>query len=269
MLKLFFFIPFLFATNVNANVVAQVGATKITLKEFNKKYKEIKRTSINPPKPEVFLEDLIRFEVGVQEAKKKKLEKDPVVIERFKQELYKAYVEKSIGKKVEGIKVTTAEMRRFYKKNPELRTSHILIEFKPNATPQQISEAKKRAEEIYAEVKKSKRPFAELAKIYSDDNFSKANGGDIEYQTRITVAPTYYDAAVKMKVGQIKGLVRTLYGFHIIKLTGVKSYDNANKRRIRMAVFDQKRARIFNRFFNKLKSKYKIKKNTKLLSKRK
>jgi peptidyl-prolyl cis-trans isomerase C/peptidyl-prolyl cis-trans isomerase D len=121
-------------TSKEEEVVAVVGAKKITLEEFNKKYSEVKSQSINPPSKQLFLEDLVRYEVGLQEASKRKLENDPVVKEHFNQELYKALVEKEIGAKVQDIKVSETEMAEWYKKNPEIRTSHILIEFKQGAT---------------------------------------------------------------------------------------------------------------------------------------
>ena len=70
-----------------------------------------------------------------------------------------------------------------------------------------------------------------------------------------------------MKVGEIKGPIRTLYGFHIVKLTGKRSYSQANKMQIRAGVFDQKRALIFNRYFKRLKKKYKITVNKSVLKK--
>ena len=246
-------------------VVATVGGKKITLTEFKKKFRDVQQNSINPPKPEVFLEDLIRFEMGVQEAEKLNLRNDPIVQERFKQEMYKALLEKKLGKEVEAIKVNEKEMQNWYKSNPELRLSHILIEFSPTATPEQIQEAKKRAEEIYSEVIKSKRPFEELVRLYSDDSLSKNTGGDINYQSRLTIVPPVYDTALGMKIGQIKGLVRTQYGFHILKLTGKRSYDQANKRTIRTGVFDFKRKKIFDSYFEKLSQNYNVKRNQQVL----
>jgi parvulin-like peptidyl-prolyl isomerase len=254
-----------FSSALRAQVVATVGNTKITLEEFKKKYDEVKRQAINPPTPDLFLEDLVRFEVGVQEANKRGLKNDPQVQDRFNQELYKALVEKEIGKKVDGIKVNEDEMKSYYKKNPEIRSSHILIEFKPDATQEQRDTALARAQEIYKEVKASKRPFEELVRIYSDDSLSKVNGGDIGFQSRMTVVPTYYDALARMKKDEINGPVRTLHGFHILKKTDIRSYENANKKQLRAAVFEEKRTEIFNRFFDGLKSRYSIEKNEALL----
>jgi peptidyl-prolyl cis-trans isomerase C/peptidyl-prolyl cis-trans isomerase D len=246
-------------------VVATVGKKQITLKEFKKKYSEVKKNTFNAPEPKVFLEDLIRYEMGLQEARKKKLDKDPVVKDRFNQEMYKILLEKEIGDEVSKIKVNEKEMRAYYKRNPEVRLSHILIEFKPTATKKEIAKAKKRAEEILAEVKKSKRPFEELVKLYTDDSITKNTGGDIQYQSRVTIVPPVYEAALKMKIGQIRGLVRTQYGFHILKLTGKRNYQQANKRQIRAAVFDFKRKKVFDKYFSKLSQKYKVKRNQQVL----
>lgn len=245
----------------STNIVAQVGKKAITAEEFNKKYNEVKSQTINPPTKELFLEDLIRYEVGLQEAEKRGFQKDPIVLERLNQEMYKALLEKDIGPRIQKIQVSDKEMQTWYANNPELRTSHILIEYKAGATPQQIAEARKRANEIIEEVKKSKRPFEELVKLYSDDALSKQAGGDIGWQSKVTLVPGYYSAALAMKVGEVKGLIETQFGFHIIKLTGRRSFENANKRQIRAAVFDEKRKQIFNEYFDNLKKSYSIKEN--------
>ena len=257
----------LFSLSIHAQVLATAGNKKITLNYFNDRYSKIKRQVINAPKPEVFLEDLIRYEIGLQEARKRKLENDPRVRQKMNEELYKGLIETSIGSTVQDIKVTEEEMKAYYKNNPEVKTSHILIEFPPGASEKQIAAARKRAREIYAKVKKSKRPFEELVKLYSDDTLSRAIAGDIGYQSRVTLVPTYYETALKMKTGQIRGLVRTRYGFHIIKLTGIRSYAEANKQQVRAAVFDTKRKEVFDQFFVRLKKNYKINVNRLALKK--
>ncbi len=248
------------------DVVATVGTKKITVEEFTKKYNDVKQQTINPPTKALFLEDLVRYELGVQEAEKRNLEKDPRVQEAIRQELYKGLLEKELGQRVQKIQVSEKEMESWYKNNPEIRTSHILIEFKPGATAAQEAEAKKRAQEIYEEVSKSKRPFEELVKLYSDDPLSKQAGGDVGWQSRVTLVPSYYDTALSMKVGEVKGLIETQFGFHIIKVTGRHSYENANKKQVRSAVFDEKRREIFNDFFAKLKKGYTVKTNPGLLN---
>lgn len=249
------------------DVVATIGSQKITLDQFNKKYAEVlSQVSVNPPNKKLFLEDLVRYELGLQEARKRNLEKDPLVADRINQEMYKGLLEKELGKKVQNIKVSDAEMKEWYVKNPQIRLSVLIIEVKPGASAEQRAEAKKRATEILSEVKKSKRPFEELVRLYSDDTTTKNIGGDVGWQSRVTLNPAYYDAANKLKLNEMsQDLVETAFGFHIIKLTGKHSYEEAPKREIRMAVFDEKRKILFDEFFAGLKKQYKIETNPKLV----
>jgi len=184
----------------------------------------------------------------------------------MRQELYKALLEKELGDKVQKIQVSDKDMQEFYKKNPEIRFSHILIELKSGATAEQKAEARKRATEIWNEVKSSKRPFEELVRLYSDDPLSKQTGGDVGWQSRVTVVPVVYETVLGMKIGEVKGLIETQFGFHIVKVTGRRSYENANKRQLRAAVFDEKRRDIFNQYFEGLKKSYKIQINKGLIN---
>lgn len=242
-------------------VVAVAGNKSITLKDFNERYNEVAKKSLVPPAKDLFLEDLIRYEIGVQEALKRGIPDEPVVKERVRQEYYKGLIEKELGQKISEIKVTDKEMQQWYKDHPEIRSSHILVEFRPDATAEQKKAAKDRASEIYSEVKKSKRPFEELVGLYTDDVLSKRTGGDVGWQSRVTLAPTYYEAISKMKVGEVSGLVETQYGYHIIKVTGRRGYADADKRAIRAGVYDEKRNELFNAYFAKLKRQYTIKVN--------
>jgi peptidyl-prolyl cis-trans isomerase C/peptidyl-prolyl cis-trans isomerase D len=250
----------------DSTVVATVGSKRITLGEFNKKYKEVtSQVLVNPPTKQVFLEELVRYEMGVQEAKKRGFDKDPIVLDRLNQEMYKAMLEKELGKKVEESTVTEAEMKAWYAKNPQIRLSDILIEVKPGATKEEREAAKKRATEILEEVRKSRRSFEELVKLYSDDITTKNLGGDVGWQTRVSLVANYYDEVNKLKVGEVSNLIETAFGFHIVKLTGRRSYDEAPKREIRMAVYDVKRKAVFDEFFNKIRKNYKINVNAGLL----
>jgi parvulin-like peptidyl-prolyl isomerase len=240
------------------DVVATVGGEKITLEEFNKRYNEVKNLVPNPPPKEVFLEDLVRYKLGLLEADKKKIKDDPIVQERIRQEIYKGLLEKELGEKINAIKVNEDDMKSYYKNNPEVRTSHILIEIKPGASTEERNVAKKRATEILGEVKSSQKTFEELVNLYTDDVSTKTVGGDIGWQTRVTVAPSFYEAALKLKLGEISSLVETEFGFHIIKLTGRNSYQKANKRKLRAAVFDEKKKEVFDKYFASLKSIHKI-----------
>jgi len=76
---------------------------------------------------------------------------------------------------------------------------------------------KKRAEEVLKLVRKGDKSFEELAKQYSEDG-SAATGGDLGTFARGAMVKEFEDAVFNMKIGQISDLVKTVYGYHIIKL---------------------------------------------------
>lgn len=258
-----------FAFSQATAVLADVAGKKITVDEFNKKYREVLDTVGStggpaPTKPE-FLEDLVRYELGLVEADKRNLKNDPIVQERYRQEMYKVLLEKELGEKAQRIQVSEAEMRAWYAKNPSIRYSNILIDVRPGASAEQKEEARKRAKEIFAEVKASKRPFDELVRLYSDDSLSKQFGGDAGFQSPLTVMPQIYQAAQSAKTGEIIGPIETLFGFHIMKVTGRATFDQANRIQIRQAVFNEKRKLLLDRFFADLKKKHPVKTNPSLI----
>jgi peptidyl-prolyl cis-trans isomerase D len=125
--------------------------------------------------------------------------------------------------------VTDAEVQKLYDARasqyqvPEQRrASHILIAVPENATEAQREAARKKAEEILAEVRKSPQSFAELAKKYSQDPGSAQKGGDLGLFGRGMMVRPFEDAAFSLKkVGDISGLVKSDFGYHIIELTGI------------------------------------------------
>lgn len=110
-----------------------------------------------------------------------------------------------------------------YKADEQRRASHILIQVEPDAKPAAREAARKKAEEILAEVRKSPGSFAELAKKYSQDPGSAEKGGDLGYFDRSMMVKPFADAVFALgKVGDISGVVKSDYGYHIIKLTGIQ-----------------------------------------------
>jgi peptidyl-prolyl cis-trans isomerase D len=120
--------------------------------------------------------------------------------------------------------VPPSEIERFYRANeaqfttPEqVRASHILLKTdgKDEAT------VKAKAEALLKEAK-SGADFAALAKKNSEDQGSAAQGGDLDYFGRGRMAKEFEEAAFNLSPGQISDVVKTQFGFHIIKLTDRK-----------------------------------------------
>lgn len=77
----------------------------------------------------------------------------------------------------------------------------------------------KKAQSILEEVKKSPEKFEELAKQHSEDTVSRENGGDLGFVPRGVLAPAFEEAAFSHKKGDlVQNLVKTDFGFHIIKI---------------------------------------------------
>lgn len=129
---------------------------------------------------------------------------------------------------IPGIKVEEAELKKFYDENAskfqgdaQRRASHILIGFAANATPEQKQQAKAKAEEILAAIKKDPSKFESLAIKNSQDPGSAVKGGDLGSFGRGAMVKPFEDAAFSMKLNEVSGLVESEFGYHIIKVTGI------------------------------------------------
>jgi len=127
------------------------------------------------------------------------------------------------------VNVTDADIKSYYDQNinhfrteEQRRASHILIAVKKNATAAEQAAAEAKAEKVLAEVRAHPDDFAKLAKKYSDDTGTASNGGDLGFFSHGMMVKPFEDAVFKLKVGEISGLVRSEFGYHIIKLTAVK-----------------------------------------------
>ncbi len=107
-----------------------------------------------------------------------------------------------------------------YRKEQEVRARHILFSLKEDTPEADIDKIRAGAEKVLAEAKQGK-DFTELARQYSQDPSVSENGGDLGYFTRGRMAPAFADAAFSLKSGEISELVRSPFGFHIIKVEDV------------------------------------------------
>lgn len=122
-------------------------------------------------------------------------------------------------------KPTEKQIAAFYEKNraimfsypARVRARHILIAVDPHASAADRAKARAKAEKILAELKKGAN-FAKLAEKYSDDTATAGQGGELGFFTRGEMVKPFEDAAFALKPGQISGIVKTRFGYHIIKL---------------------------------------------------
>jgi protein-export membrane protein SecD len=92
------------------------------------------------------------------------------------------------------------------------------------------ADALKRAQDVLKLALKPGADFAALAKQYSEDPGSKDNGGDLGYFAKGAMVKEFEDAVWKLKTGQITAkLVKTQFGYHIIKKTDTKKENNVEQ----------------------------------------
>ncbi|WP_042885161.1 SurA N-terminal domain-containing protein [Cupriavidus necator] len=125
--------------------------------------------------------------------------------------------------------VTPEELKSYYESNiarfrtdEQRRASHILIVAPKDAPAAERQAAKDKVTKLLEELRKHPETFADVAKKQSQDPGSADKGGDLGFMGHGALVKPFEDAMYALKDGQISDVVETDYGFHIIKLTGIK-----------------------------------------------
>lgn len=102
--------------------------------------------------------------------------------------------------------------------NDARRSSHILFKVDSDATDEETSEVEAKAQEVLDKLNAGEIEFADAAKEYSEDS-SADDGGDVGWDKLTSFVTEYQDALSALSTGQMSGLVKTTYGYHIILCT--------------------------------------------------
>ena len=140
------------------------------------------------------------------------------------------------------ITVPEADITAFYQQNmpqyqtpAQVRASHIL--FKLEGKDEKAVQAL--ADEVLKKAQAPGADFAALAKQYSEDDSNNTNGGDLDYFGRGRMVAEFEQAAFSMKAGEISNLVKTAFGFHIIKVVDSKPDTTRPLAEVRTEIEDQ------------------------------
>ena len=106
---------------------------------------------------------------------------------------------------------------------PQIRASHILVSFNNAKGVPDTAYAKAKLDTVLRALK-SGEEFGKVAMQYSDDTGSKERGGDLNYFERRMMVKEFDEAAFNLSVGQVSDVVKTNFGYHIIKVTDKKPY---------------------------------------------
>ncbi len=190
---------------------------------------------------------MIIDKVGSKEELNTMLKQRGISNDAFMQDLKTQVEIKKLVNSIEKINISDADAQKYYNTHKQefshgeqVRASHILISAdtlqiiqkikeknpKIDATAlnteveKQVAAQKAKAEEILAQVKKNPDNFAKIAQKQSDDKTSAVRGGELGFFPKEAMVPEFAKAAFSMKPDTISdSVVKTPYGFHIIKVT--------------------------------------------------
>lgn len=244
-----------FATEkLDKGVVAVIGKYTLTKEKYRiiKEYMQEKYdVKLDPDQETEFLEYLINRKLMAMEAREKGYaEKNDVKIKYewdfddiVSHDFYKDNIEKKS-------KVTTSEARDYYNKNKgdfvEIKAQHILIKNRDLAR------------NVYKKIIGGEN-FDDLAKRYSEDEVTKSSGGNLGYFTKGVMVKEFEDMAFSLGKDQVSEPVKTIYGYHIIKVLDRRqiSFEESRDKIINM-VQNKKLKNNFDSLLKQLKSKYKV-----------
>jgi len=241
-------------------VIADVNGTTITTGDFTRELKNLpdylKAMADTPQGRKEMLDTMVIRELILQQASKDGVDKGPEIEEKLQELKKRLIVESFLKKKVETeAQISDADLKKFYEQNvdkfkagEQTKASHILVK------------TEKEANDILAQIKAGAK-FEDLAKKSSVDS-SAAKGGDLGWFGKGTMVPAFEKAVQALKEGQISGVVKSDFGYHIIKLTGkraagVRPFDEV-KDQIKGALMPTKQQEIFQKIKEELKKSAKI-----------
>ncbi|MEW5757164.1 MAG: SurA N-terminal domain-containing protein [Pseudomonadota bacterium] len=165
------------------------------------------------------------------------------------------YLELSASELAKGVELSEAKLKEAYDTQkhayaPEeqRRVSHILLEAANDAPADVVNAAKAKAEDLLAKIKAG-GDFAALAKANSDDPGSADFGGSLGLIKRGEMVPEFDKVAFSLAQGEVSSVVRTDFGFHIIKVDEIKGGEvptfEAVRERLAQDVKNQEAEKLF------------------------
>ncbi len=146
------------------------------------------------------------------------------------EEIKVEYLVLSVDNLAEKVVLEANEVQNYFKKNksefiqPEQRqASHILFSAPSTASDEDKATALSKAEALLVKIKQDPQKFSKFAREHSQDAGSADKGGDLGFFSRNTMVKNFEDEVFQMKPEEIRGPIQTDFGFHIIKLSAIKS----------------------------------------------
>lgn len=245
------------ATGAQAAVLAKVGEKAITDEQVREDYEALtgeqkKAVNEDAQTRRSMIENAINAEILVQAAKKAGLEKDEEYI-RARERFERQYLASKFMQKAVEPKLGKSDVKKFFEGNKSFFDSsqvcahHIVVQ------------DEKEANKILGQVKARGAKFEEIAKKTSIDPSVQENKGNLGCFTRDRMVPEFALAAFGMRKGEIKGPVRTMYGYHVIKVDDVKTGKVPGFEEVEQRAKEAYRTKLVSELINDLRTKSNVK----------
>jgi peptidyl-prolyl cis-trans isomerase SurA len=229
---------------------------------------EAKRSGIKVASKEIegALEDIKRRSAATQEELEQALAKEGMTVEAYKKEIEKRLQRTKLinwAVKMDS-KAGEKEWRDYYQKNIDryrsnesYRPSQILLMVRKDASPAEIREIRMKCQKVLERVNRGE-DFGEMAVLYSED-ISAKDRGDLGYFKKGELIPELEKEILRLRVGEVSSIIRTGFGFHIVKLLDRKGDSpppfEEVKEKVKSDYHEKEMEKAFQQFLSTLKEK--------------
>ncbi|NNC83002.1 MAG: peptidylprolyl isomerase [Flavobacteriales bacterium] len=196
-------------------VIMTIDDTKVTQEEFENIYKKNNKDSVITEEAlDEYVELFINFKLKVKEAERLQMDTNPdfkAELAGYRKQLARPYLVDN--------EMTDQLLKEAYERlKTEVDASHILMIAKPDASPEDTLKAYNTLKDVRKKIIDGKMTFSDAAMTYSQDPSAQSNEGRLGYFTSLQMVYPFENAAYNTEVGEISDIVRSRFGYHILKV---------------------------------------------------
>lgn len=204
---------FVQAASAQNNTLLTIGDKQFSIDEFNYIYEKNNALSQEPITKKEYVDLFVNYKLKVEEALAQGYDTVPSFqkeLQYYRDELAKPYL--SDKKAIEEVVEEAYEHMRY-----ELDASHILINLPPSATPEDTLKAYQKILKVKQQLNDG-ADFEDMVLSYSEGPSAKQSNGRLGYFTAFMMVYPFEEAAYNTPVGEVSDIVRTAFGYHLIKI---------------------------------------------------
>ncbi|MDG1849007.1 MAG: peptidylprolyl isomerase [Flavobacteriales bacterium] len=225
-----------FAQNSSRTLIT-IGNEEVSVDDFLSIYNKNRQVGeqLDPKTLDEYVDLFVNFKLKVKEAESLGMDTIPAFIKElsgYRKQLAKPYlVDTEVGEQL---------IQEVYNRlQTEVRASHILISVSENASPLDTLKAYNKILNLRNEILNG-ADFASAASLYSQDPSARDNSGDLGYFSALYMVYPFENAAFNTALGEVSEIIRTRFGYHILKVTDKRSSRGEVKTAHIMVKFDKK-----------------------------